>query len=85
MMVDNSTYEEEIKWLFLLGRLRWDIQSLSSVNCLLFVTAKVFKEAVKKQAIVERKPTMQKINYDSRVKFVLKWLLGYLCKQDAKV
>ncbi|XP_074364979.1 uncharacterized protein LOC141706040 [Apium graveolens] len=67
-MAANSTDEEEIKWSVFdekseIGHPKFELGQL-------FASAKVFREAVKKQAIVERRHVVQKRNYGSRVKFV---------------
>ncbi|XP_074327925.1 uncharacterized protein LOC141665838 [Apium graveolens] len=67
-MAANSTDEEEIKWSVFdekseMGHPKFELGQL-------FASTKVFREAVKKQTIVERRPVVQKRNYGSRVKFV---------------
>ncbi|XP_063943790.1 uncharacterized protein LOC135150742 [Daucus carota subsp. sativus] len=67
-MAPNSTDDEEITYSVFDEKSEMDNPKFELGQ--MFPSAKVFRDAVKKQAIVERRPIIQCRNYGSRVKFI---------------
>lgn len=67
-MASNSTDEDEVSYPVFNEKTEMNDPKLQLG--MLFSTAKVFRAAVKKQAIKDRRPIKQCRNYESRVKFV---------------
>lgn len=67
-MASNSSDEEDIS--FPIFNHKTEMKNPKFQLTMLFASSKVFRAAVKKQAILERRPIKQCKNYGSRVKFI---------------